>query len=158
MMGPHHRRAQSEAALRIPEDLDITSSDTHSCSFEDFGTEDDPFSAFMDMEKIYGKLEAGSSSIGGNANFQNCLATFEEIRQKQDNIGGNAESDISNIRPNHRYNNSMDSSIMFSAGCQIDVIEEAKKAMPAEKLAELTASDPNRTKRFFPLLRLKENF
>ena len=33
---------------------------------------------------------------------------------------------------------------MFSAGCRI---EEAEKAMPAEKLAELTASDPKRTGR-----------
>ena len=75
-----------------------------------------------------------------------------------DNVGGNVESDKSNIRPNHRYNNSVDSSIMFSAGCRIDVIEEAKKAMPAEKLAELTASNPKCAKRFFPLLCPKENF
>ena len=74
-----------------------------------------------------------------------------------DNVGGNVESDKSNIRPNHRYNNYVDSSIMFSAGCRIDVIEEAKKAMPAEKLAELTASNPKCTKRFFPLLCPKEN-
>ena len=92
--------------------------------------------------------KTGASNLGQAKLLQrsiytvSCLATLEEIRQKQDNEGGNVESDRRNIRPNHRYRNSVVSSIMFSAGCRIYVIEEAKKAMPAEKLAELTASDP----------------
>ncbi|KAG6416031.1 hypothetical protein SASPL_123453 [Salvia splendens] len=42
-----HRRAHSEVNFRLPDDLDLASE-----SFEDIGSEDDPFSIYIDIDKL----------------------------------------------------------------------------------------------------------
>ncbi|XP_047086745.1 transcription factor RF2b-like [Lolium rigidum] len=130
MRGAHHRRARSEVAFRLPDDLDLASADA-SAAFDEIGSEDDLFSTFMDIEKI---------SSGPAADRDRDAETS------------------SPPRPKHRYSSSVDGSGLFSAAASAarkdaaaaqalaDVLE-AKKAMSPEQLAELAAIDPKRAKR-----------
>ncbi|GAV62498.1 bZIP_1 domain-containing protein [Cephalotus follicularis] len=120
--GSYHRRAHSEVQFRIPDDLDLGSDqfDVPSGSFED-----DIFSTYMDIEKIGSKADPVGPSD-----------------PKPDNAGsgsGSGEGE-KNVRPRHRYSNSLDGSSI------LDSID-AKKAMAPEKLAELWNLDPKRAKR-----------
>ncbi|XP_058007914.1 transcription factor RF2b [Hevea brasiliensis] len=129
-----HRRAHSEVHFRLPEDLDLVPDPFEGpsgSSFDELGSEDDLFSAYMDIEKFESRTDEGPSGI------------------KPDNAvhglsgggggGGEVEGD-KNVRPRHRYSNSVDgSSVMESI--------EAKKAMAPGKLAELWTVDPKRAKR-----------
>lgn len=165
MRSPYHRRAQSELAFRFPEDLDLGSSDTLSSGFDEIGSEDDLFCTYMDIEKIGCKLEGGGSRPdGGNGGCRDQKAASvagapmggaEEA--KGDNAAGagslTAAAAASTMpRPKHRHSNSVDGSIMMGStatraeGVFVEVVE-AKKAMPADKLAELAAIDPKRAKR-----------
>ncbi|KAK1650271.1 hypothetical protein QYE76_068076 [Lolium multiflorum] len=134
MRGAHHRRARSEVAFRLPDDLDLASAAADaSAAFDEIGSEDDLFSTFMDIEKI---------SSGPAA---------DRDRDRD------AETS-SPPRPKHRYSSSVDGSGLFSAAASAarkdaaaaqalaDVLE-AKKAMSPEQLAELAAIDPKRAKR-----------
>jgi hypothetical protein len=136
MRGAHHRRARSEVAFRLPDDLDLASAGGDadaSAAFDEIGSEDDLFSTFMDIEKI---------SSGPAA---------DRDRDRD------AETS-SPPRPKHRYSSSVDGSGLFSAAASAarkdaaaaqalaDVLE-AKKAMSPEQLAELAAIDPKRAKR-----------
>lgn len=42
-----HRRAHSEVNFRLPDDLDLASE-----SFDDMASEDDPFSTYIDIDKL----------------------------------------------------------------------------------------------------------
>ncbi|KAG5533627.1 hypothetical protein RHGRI_027720 [Rhododendron griersonianum] len=85
----HHRRAHSEVNFRLPDDLDLGSDpfDGPSGSFDEFGSEDDLFCTYMDMEKL------GSAAADGG-----------------DNGGGGEKS----ARPRHRHSNSVDGSVLLS--------------------------------------------
>ncbi|KAG6418547.1 hypothetical protein SASPL_120751 [Salvia splendens] len=74
-----HRRAHSEVNFRLPDDLDLASE-----SFEDMGSEDDPFSTYIDIEKL--------SAAPGSAP---------------------PDEDADKTRPRHRHSNSVDSSSFF---------------------------------------------
>ncbi|KAI4994194.1 hypothetical protein ZWY2020_029242 [Hordeum vulgare] len=135
MRGAHHRRARSEVAFRLPDDLDIAggADGDASAGFDEIGSEDDLFSTFMDIEKISSGPAAGSDR-------------------------DRAAETSSPPRPKHRYSSSVDGSGLFSAAgsaarrdaaaaqALADVLE-AKKAMSPEQLAELAAIDPKRAKR-----------
>ncbi|KAM3313424.1 hypothetical protein ACQJBY_032802 [Aegilops geniculata] len=137
MRGAHHRRARSEVAFRLPDDLDIGggADGDGSAGFDEIGSEDDLFSTFMDIEKISSGPAAGS-----------------------DRDRDRAAETSSPPRPKHRYSSSVDGSGLFSAAgsaarrdaaaaqALADVLE-AKKAMSPEQLAELAAIDPKRAKR-----------
>lgn len=83
----HHRRAHSEVNFRVPDDLDLGSDpfDGPSGSFDGFGSEDDLFCTYMDMEKL------GSADDNGG--------------------GGGGEK---GGRPRHRHSNSVDGSVLLS--------------------------------------------
>ncbi|XP_072998161.1 transcription factor RF2b-like [Typha latifolia] len=145
LRGSHHRRARSEVAFRISEDLDLSSGDPMSTgSFEEIGSEDDLFCTFMDIEKIGAKLEgSGSGSEGGVCRDR----TAESSGGGQDREIGNAAGPPA-PRPKHRHSSSVDGSLMMSSvSARGEEVMEAKKAMTAEQLAELAAIDPKRAKR-----------
>ncbi|KAK9077977.1 hypothetical protein SSX86_002034 [Deinandra increscens subsp. villosa] len=122
----HHRRAHSEMNFRLPDDLDLASDpyDVPSGSFEELGSEEDPFSTYMDIEKLGSGDNLDHGGGGGPSEEDN------------DGDGGKSSS-----RPRHRHSNSVDSSNFMSESI------EAKKAMAPEKLAELWSLDPKRAKR-----------
>ncbi|KAM7271941.1 hypothetical protein ACFE04_031155 [Oxalis oulophora] len=137
--GPyHHRRAHSEVHFRIPEDLDLTSSDpfnnnqssnnnhnhNHNHNFDE---DDDLFNTFMDMDKIGG---GSKSEISGD---DDTTTTTKNINNN------NINNNVGKSRGGHRHCNSLDGSSLESI--------EAKKAMAPEKLAELWNLDPKRAKR-----------
>lgn len=143
--GAHHRRARSEVAFRIPDDLDLSSGDPVSTgSFDEIGSEDDLFSTFMDIEKISSKIEgSGSGSEGGG---------FNRDRTGESSGGGNRSANGNGVpRPKHRHSNSIDGSAMVGSGEPgglFSEVLEAKKAMSSDQLAELAAIDPKRAKRY----------
>ncbi|MCL7025838.1 hypothetical protein MKW94_030909 [Papaver nudicaule] len=155
--GSHHRRAHSEVNFRIPEDLDLISDpfDTTTTSFEEMGSEDDLFCAYMDIEKFGSKVEDG----GGNNNNNNHMNLESGMgggvnQNSNGGVGGGNESGIfggeKNMRPRHRHSNSVDGSSSMSRGDRESLfgdVMEAKKAMAPDKLAELWALDPKRAKR-----------
>ncbi|WOL14775.1 hypothetical protein Cni_G23556 [Canna indica] len=144
--GGHHRRARSELAFRIPDDLDLGSGDSFAAAGTDeVGSEDDLFCTFMDVEQMECKVEESGSAteVGVCGDW---TAESSEDR-KIGNAAGPATS-----RPKHRHSVSMDGSSMISSeplreeGLFGDAIE-AKKAMTSQQLAELAAVDPKRAKR-----------
>ncbi|XP_062215671.1 transcription factor RF2b-like [Phragmites australis] len=128
--GAHHRRARSEVAFRLPDDL---GGGGDGDGFDEIGSEDDLFSTFMDIEKI--------SSSGPAAGSDRDRA---------------AETS-SPPRPKHRHSSSVDGSGLFfspgiggagkDAAASLAEAMEAKKAMSPEQLEELAAIDPKRAKR-----------
>ncbi|KAH7839640.1 hypothetical protein Vadar_006648 [Vaccinium darrowii] len=123
----HHRRAHSEVNFRLPDDLDLGSDqfDGPSGSFDEFGSEDDLFCTYMDIEKLGSTAANDGGDNGGGG-------------------GGGGEGGVGEKsgRPRHRHSNSVDgSSVLLGESI------EAKKAMAPEKLAELWAIDPKRAKR-----------
>ncbi|MCL7048562.1 hypothetical protein MKW94_021741 [Papaver nudicaule] len=156
--GSHHRRAHSEVNFRIPEDLDLISDpfDTTTTSFEEMGSEDDLFCAYMDIEKFGSKVEDGGGNNNNNNNNMNLESGMGGGVNQNSNggVGGGNESGIfggeKNMRPRHRHSNSVDGSSSMSRGDRESLfgdVMEAKKAMAPDKLAELWALDPKRAKR-----------
>ncbi|GMH07458.1 hypothetical protein Nepgr_009298 [Nepenthes gracilis] len=139
--GSHHRRAHSEVSFRVPNDMDLSSDPFAASSAEDFGAEDDLFSAYIDVDNIGGTSAAGSDLPTGDA--------VGRTDQSAD-AGSGGEMNI-NVRRRHRHSNSVDASSLESrGGAESSVfgeIMEAKKAMPPDKLAELWTIDPKRAKR-----------
>ncbi|MQL85794.1 hypothetical protein Taro_018326 [Colocasia esculenta] len=150
---PHHRRAQSELAFRISEELDFGAGDALPAGFDEIGSEDDLFCTYMDIEKI------GSGAGGGDGVGRDPAAGTgeEEGKGEEDSAGrtssvAEARAGATVPRAKHRYSNSVDGSVMLpsaSIGAEgvFGEVAEAKKAMPADKLAELAAIDPKRAKR-----------
>ncbi|KAF0913658.1 hypothetical protein E2562_023759 [Oryza meyeriana var. granulata] len=129
MRGAHHRRARSEVAFRLPDDLDLGGGGAG--AFDEIGSEDDLFSTFMDIEKI----SSGPAAAAGGG--------FDRDR---------AAETSSPPRPKHRHSSSVDGSGFFAAArkdaaASLAEVMEAKKAMTPEQLAELAAIDPKRAKR-----------
>ncbi|BAF11953.1 transcription factor RF2b [Oryza sativa Japonica Group] len=127
MRGAHHRRARSEVAFRLPDDLDLGGGGAG--AFDEIGSEDDLFSTFMDIEKI----SSGPAAAGGSDRDR-------------------AAETSSPPRPKHRHSSSVDGSGFFAAArkdaaASLAEVMEAKKAMTPEQLSELAAIDPKRAKR-----------
>ena len=132
--GHRHRRARSEVAFRLPDDLGLggSSGGPDGDAFDEIGSEDDLFSTFMDIEKI---------SSSGPSDRDRAAETS------------------SPPRPKHRHSSSVDGSGLFfspgigggagkDAAASLAEVMEAKKAMTPEQLAELAAIDPKRAKRY----------
>ncbi|PKA67143.1 Transcription factor RF2b [Apostasia shenzhenica] len=152
MRCPHHRRATSEVAFRIQEDFGLSSGDPIATgSFEETGSDDDLFSAFMDIEKIDCKLECSESgSEGGDFRYPVVERLCGGDERKISNAGGGGASPSSG--PKHRHSCSADGSSMSSLAATRGVglfaeVVETKKAMTAEQLAKLSKIDPKRAKR-----------
>ncbi|KAK1264840.1 Transcription factor RF2b [Acorus gramineus] len=140
---PHHRRAQSELAFRFSDDLDPFSS-ASSIAVDEISaeaSEDDLFSTYMDMEKMGCKLE--DDGVVEGAPIASLTAD-----DKKDGGGDpvSAAAMTADSRPRHRHSVSVDGSTVAATGVFADVAE-AKKAMDAEKLAEIAILDPKRVKR-----------
>ncbi|KAF8402490.1 hypothetical protein HHK36_010575 [Tetracentron sinense] len=151
--GSHHRRAHSEVNFRFPDDLDLVSDpfDASTASFEEIGSEDDPFCTYMDIEKLGSRIDdcntggnrTGDCGIddGGGVNGGNCV----------DQNGGGLRVESGDgekiTRPRHRHSNSVDGSSIMRGESLFEETIEAKKAMAPDKLAELWALDPKRAKR-----------
>ncbi|KAL9662807.1 hypothetical protein QQ045_027641 [Rhodiola kirilowii] len=111
--------AMNEVNFRLPDNLDPVLPNP----FDGMGSEDDLFSAYMNMDEfsgVQGKFEDG-------LRIEN-----EEDAMRQE---GKKRRDL-----RHRHSNSVDGSNM------VECIE-AKKAMTPDKLAELWTLDPKRAKR-----------
>ncbi|KAF7830870.1 transcription factor RF2b [Senna tora] len=137
--GPFHRRAQSEGQFRIPDDFDLDPGpfDGPSIAFEDLGSEDDLFSAYMDFDKSGSKqLHNGSPDVkprsSSHTNNNANAGALDNNSADADKSGASATR--------HRHSNSADDTAVFEA-------IEAKKAMAPDKLAELWTVDPKRAKR-----------
>ncbi|KAL6902038.1 hypothetical protein ACP4OV_004914 [Aristida adscensionis] len=134
--GAHHRRARSEVAFRLPDDLGLAGAGDGD-GFDEIGSEDDLFSTFMDIEKISSAGPAAAAGAGSDRD--------------------RAAESSSPPRPKHRHSSSVDGSgLFFSPGCggagkdaaaSLAEVMEAKKAMSPDQLAELAAIDPKRAKR-----------
>ena len=73
--GAHHRRARSEVAFRLPDDLGLGGGGgPDGDAFDEIGSEDDLFSTFMDIEKI-------SSSGPSNRDCDRAAETSSPPRQ-----------------------------------------------------------------------------
>ncbi|XP_078445431.1 transcription factor RF2b-like [Wolffia australiana] len=133
----HHRRAQSELAQRISDELEIGS------GFDEMGSEDDLFCAYVDVEKLgYREEECGDWRHRGGQS-EGGIELAEGFVQRGEN---------SVSRSKHRCSNSVDGSALFSSSSTksegaFAEVAEAKKAMPPDKLKELAAIDPKRAKR-----------
>lgn len=122
-----HRRAHSEVNFRIPDDLDLgpdSFKNASGSSFDELGSEDDLFCTYMDIEKLGSRPDERPSAL------------------PSDNAGHGGEGEgEKNVRPRHRYSNSVDGSSFLES-----IV--AKKAMAPDKLAELWTVDPKRAKRY----------
>ncbi|XP_061356950.1 transcription factor RF2b [Gastrolobium bilobum] len=144
----HHRRAQSEASYRLPDDImDLSPSDpfnggSSTASLEEIGSEDDLFSTYIDVEKL-GAVGGGTngSGRGGNGSDQSGYGNGAGTSGQND---GEKSSSATMARSRHRHSSSVDGSTSTS---MFGEIMEAKKAMPPDKLAELWSIDPKRAKR-----------
>ncbi|KAL6896614.1 hypothetical protein ACP4OV_007186 [Aristida adscensionis] len=120
----HHRRARSEVAFRLPDELGGGGGG----GFDEIGSEDDLFSTFMDMDKIAGadRDRAAETSSPPRPAKHRHSASFDGF-----GMGGAGG-------PGRQQD---------GAGGVFGEVLEAKKAMSSEQLAELAAIDPKRAKR-----------
>ncbi|XP_074569443.1 transcription factor RF2b-like [Curcuma longa] len=146
----HHRRARSELAFRFSDDLG-GGDPVPAGSADEIGSEDDLFCTFMDIEKMGCKLEpSGSGSEGGDCADPTAESSgCGDERKAGDPVG---VAVASKPKHKHRHSFSVDGSSATSStstkreGVFSEGIE-AKKAMSAEQLAELSVVDPKRAKR-----------
>ncbi|CAM6054181.1 unnamed protein product [Sphagnum tenellum] len=126
-----HRRAQSEIAFRLPEDVSFERDLGFHCSEMPALSDDteDLFSMYIDMEQINSFISNGGRSSIAIAS------------------GSSIASDIRRAR--HQHSNSMDGSTSFKhdllAG-EFDGVD-VKKVMSSDKLADIALIDPKRAKR-----------
>jgi hypothetical protein len=128
--GAHHRRARSEVAFRLPDDLGLGGgAGPDGDGFDEIGSEDDLFSTFMDMDKIAGadRDRAAETSSPPRPAKHRHSASFDGFGMGPAAGGTGAQQD--------------------GAGGVFGEVMEAKKAMSSEQLAELAAIDPKRAKR-----------
>eukprot|EP00252_Welwitschia_mirabilis_P000199 TRINITY_DN10180_c0_g1_i3.p1 TRINITY_DN10180_c0_g1~~TRINITY_DN10180_c0_g1_i3.p1 ORF type:complete len:379 (-),score=92.38 TRINITY_DN10180_c0_g1_i3:807-1943(-) len=160
-----HRRAHSEIAVRLPDDimldvdLGFTGFDMPTVS-DDSG--EDLISMFMDMEKLTNAGESSNMSFGDepsgpvgstinssashHSRSLSVDAAFSGSGNKVETTGKAIASGGSS-RPRHRHSNSMDESSSLQVNQLSTESLDTKKAMAANKLAELALVDPKRAKR-----------
>lgn len=161
-----HRRAQSEIAFRLPDDImfdgDLGFAGLDMPTVSDDATEaDDLISMYMDMEKLTSFGEplnavAGEGSklpSGADTNRASHHSRSLSVDAVFSGFEGNLEGTRGNLgsagpsRPRHRHSNSMDSSSSLQINQLSSESLETKKAMAAKKLQELALIDPKRAKR-----------
>ncbi|XP_072969867.1 transcription factor VIP1-like [Typha angustifolia] len=141
-----HRRAHSETFLRLPDDLLLDSDPDFSISDLDFPSlSDETTPSSSAALAVAGEATGGGAGGGGGTAHMRSLsfdaAFFEGLVLQEGNSGGGVEK-----RPHHRRSGSMDG--VSSSSFEGDSLPDyAKKAMAAEKLAELALLDPKRAKR-----------
>ncbi|KAH9318732.1 hypothetical protein KI387_020501, partial [Taxus chinensis] len=164
-----HRRAQSDIGFRLPDDImfdaDLGFTGFDAPTLSDDGAED-LISMYMDMEKLDSLGEPSNSaagplaaaggskpSPGTNTNsvshHSRSLSVDAVFSGLEGNMGGTRGSfgPSGPSRPRHRHSNSMDGSTSLQTDHLSSESFETKKAMAANKLAELALIDPKRAKR-----------
>ena len=151
-----HRRAHSEIAFRLPDDdlsLENEPNLAEASAISD-ETSDDLFSMYVDLDKINSHSVTSSSileiptQLTPSTSHHMRSASFDRVIETSSMTSGGGSSGILPTRPSkprHHHSNSMDGS-MQDLFVSSDLFE-AKKAMPADKLAELALMDPKRAKR-----------
>ncbi|WOK95869.1 hypothetical protein Cni_G04576 [Canna indica] len=143
LRGPHHRRARSELAFRLPEDDPVVAPATG--GVDEIGSEDDLFCTFMDIDKIGCKLEVSGSGSEGGGDCTDRTAESSGCGGER-KVGG----EVAGPKPKHRHSVSVDGSSSAASMKREGVfgeVLETKKAMTPEQLAELSVIDPKRAKR-----------
>ncbi|XP_077214208.1 transcription factor RF2b-like [Tasmannia lanceolata] len=108
LCGPHHHRAQSEAAFTIPTDLGGAS------SFD----EEDLFSTYMDIEKLGSRIE-NSQGMNQNGGIG--------VKIEEDNV----------VRPRHRHSDSVDGSMISQGEREIMEAKKAMAPEKLAQLASI---------------------
>eukprot|EP00249_Psilotum_nudum_P002095 c14950_g1_i1 orf=306-1520(+) len=151
-----HRRAQSEIAFRLPDDLlfehELGFSAAEVSTHSD-GIGEDLVSLYFDVGKTNSSGGQSKSCVDGtplsyhsrSLSVDGVLAGFGSGRGGAGVIVGPSDAP----RPRHRHSNSMDGSTSFKQDFLTSDVDslESKKAVAAKKLAELALIDPKRAKR-----------
>ena len=143
-----HRRAQSEIALRLPDEASFERElGVEMPALSDDGTED-LFSMYIDMEQINNNYGAPSGKEAGNALLLPPTTSHHSRSLSVDalaglNRGGSFSTSSEVRRPRHQHSNSMDGSTSFDFEGS-----DGKKAMASAKLSEIALIDPKRAKRY----------
>ncbi|KAL2636244.1 hypothetical protein R1flu_007723 [Riccia fluitans] len=166
-----HRRAQSEIAFRLPDDVsferDLGMTGSEMPTLSDDGTED-LFSMYIDMEKI-NSFSATSAPLPGpkgaaatdsgstpppshhsrSLSVDGVLAGFNSGRVSMGPAGGSGGFPSDARRARHQHSNSMDGSTSFRHDLLAAELDgaDAKKVMNSAKLADIALIDPKRAKR-----------
>lgn len=152
-----HRRAQSEIAFRLPDDISFEHEPglLETPTFSDEAG-DDLFSMYIDVDKL-NSFSATSSSAGlklqsdmpgPQSHHMRSLSIDGVLAGSSGSLGaGGLGGEIRERRPRHQHSLSMDGSVPIKQEFLSSESLEAKKAMAASKLAELAMMDPKRAKR-----------
>ncbi|XP_031504215.1 transcription factor RF2b-like [Nymphaea colorata] len=160
-----HRRAHSEIAFRLPDDFlfdvdaELPFLDVPSLSEDNNSGDGLQFLALMDTEKSpeptsVVKEEVGSGGGGGATHLRSLsmdAAFLDGLGFKAgaaENGAPTAPMPEAGWRPQHRRAGSVDGFPGPSSfPVAVESVADVKKAMPADKLAELSLIDPRRAKR-----------
>ncbi|BBN03913.1 transcription factor VIP1 [Marchantia polymorpha subsp. ruderalis] len=165
-----HRRAQSEIAFRLPDDVsferDLGMHGSEMPALSDDAAED-LFSMYIDMEKI-NSFSATSAPLPGpkstaadsgstpppthhsrSLSVDGVLSGFNSGRGSMGLSGGSAGFPSDGRRSRHQHSSSMDGSTSFKHDLLAAELDgaDAKKVMNSAKLADIALIDPKRAKR-----------
>ncbi|MCO5559448.1 hypothetical protein L7F22_013048 [Adiantum nelumboides] len=151
-----HRRAHSEIAFRLPDQLMVDHDlvlDNADLSVSD-ETREDLFSTYLDMKSsnLRDKLPLSSTfselSHAESSPIDDVLNEYDSVRNMQEASGGIYKPPQSRP-PRHHHSLSMDGSLAMAEEFLMSDLDflEAKKAVNIDQLAELAATDPRRAKR-----------
>ncbi len=163
-----HRRAQSEIAFRLPEDVSFERDLGFHCSEMPALSDDteDLFSMYIDMEQI-NSFSATSGISGAKASGDRGIVplvpSYHSMSPSMDGVpavsnggrssiaiasGSSTASDIRRAR--HQHSNSMDGSTSFKHDLLTGEFDgvDVKKVMSSDKLADIALIDPKRAKRY----------
>lgn len=156
----HHRRAQSETFFRFPDDIllddvvadfDLSSIDLPSLSSETPMTVESDSSNGADKPKRSRQLGPSSHlrSLSVDADFFDGLGIADGGGGGEAyGFGGNPAAVAGQRRYHHKHSNSMDGSTATSFDSEMAMMmDNAKKSLGPDKLAELSLIDPKRAKR-----------
>lgn len=156
-----HRRAQSEIAFRLPDDISFEHEpsllETPTLSDE---AGEDLFSMYIDMDKInsYSATSAafpgskfpsdGQSAPGPQSHHLRSVSVDGVLAGFKSSPGmAGVGGESLDRRSRHQHSNSMDGSMSIKQEMLSSESLESKKATAANKLAELALLDPKRAKR-----------
>ncbi|KAH7365986.1 hypothetical protein KP509_18G057800 [Ceratopteris richardii] len=149
-----HRRAQSEIAFRLPDDISFEQESglIETPTFSDEAAEDF-FSMYIDVDKL-NSFSTSSSGVKLQTDMPSQQPHHMRSLSMDGMLAGSSTGlgpsgiggDIRERRPRHQHSLSMDGSVPINDFINSDSLE-AKKAMAANKLAELALLDPKRAKR-----------
>ncbi|KAI5057758.1 hypothetical protein GOP47_0027773 [Adiantum capillus-veneris] len=150
-----HRRAHSELAFRLPNDMVFEHGESMMFETPTVSDEasDDLFSMYIDVDQINSHSEMSTVHVQGSRSPSDMQSLPSHHVRSLSMDGAFADLNVSrgvyagHIRPEYQHSNSMDNCLLQQGHPSISESSEAKKAMAANKLAELASLDPKRAKR-----------